>query len=93
MNVEHNDNARAGNWEFSPNCGSIAKYLNYLLVDYSPSMELHTVYIIQLYIHITVQGYLPKMFVFYIYGQFRDFPGSFFTIHDFPLILELKTSF
>ena len=58
-------------------------------------MELHTVYIIQLYIHITVlyYCYLPKMFVLYIYGQFRAFPGLFFTIHDFELILKLKTSF
>lgn len=50
------------------NCESVAKYLNYLLADYGPFVELHIAYITQLYIHITVQHYPPRIFVLYIYG-------------------------
>lgn len=52
-NVENNDNARASN--MAQNC----EILERLIADYGPSVELHITYITQLYIHITVQHYLP----------------------------------
>lgn len=78
-------------WDLPQNFGSVGKYMHYLLADYGPSMKLHIACIIQVCINITAQGSLPGFTVLYIYTQFRDFSRVIFTIHDFQLILELKS--
>lgn len=40
-------------------------WIIYLLIMFF-SAELHIAYIIQLYIHITIEQYLPRIFVLYI---------------------------
>lgn len=85
MNVEHNDNARAGNLEFSLNCGSVAKYLNYLLVDYSPSWHC-ILYILSSYTYILLYRAIYQKCLYSIFmGNSELFQGRFLLYMTFNL--------
>jgi hypothetical protein len=65
-------------WNFHKIVEVLQKHLNYLLADYGPSTELHAVYIIWLYMHISVQGRLPRILYSILMGNLGIFQGNFY---------------